>query len=51
MKNVIIIGGGVAGLGAAWRLSEQGYNVKVLVIENRIFIVLQLILKSEMLNT
>ena len=30
MKNVIIIGGGVAGLGAAWRLSEHGYNVKVL---------------------
>ena len=30
MKNVIIIGGGVAGLGAAWRLSDQGYNVKVL---------------------
>ena len=30
MKNVIIIGGGVAGLGAAWRLSERGYNVKVL---------------------
>ena len=33
MKNVIIIGGGVAGLGAAWRLSEQGYNVKVLEAE------------------
>ena len=30
MKNVIIIGGGVAGLGAAWRLADQGYNVKVL---------------------
>ena len=30
MKNIIIIGGGVAGLGAAWRLSEHGFNVKVL---------------------
>ena len=30
MKNVIIIGGGVAGLGTAWRLSEKNYHVKVL---------------------
>ena len=30
MKNIIIIGGGVAGLGAAWRLSENGFKVKVL---------------------
>ena len=30
MKNVIIIGAGMTGLGTAWRLSENDYQVKVL---------------------
>jgi protoporphyrinogen oxidase len=30
MKNVIIIGAGMAGLGTAWRLSEHGYKVNIL---------------------
>ena len=30
MKSVIIIGAGMTGLGTAWRLSENGYQVKIL---------------------
>ena len=30
MKNVIIIGAGMTGLGTAWKLSENGYQVKIL---------------------
>jgi len=30
MKNVIIIGAGLTGLGAAWKLTENGYQVKIL---------------------
>ena len=30
MKKIIIIGGGMAGLGAAWSLSEKNYQVQVL---------------------
>ena len=33
MKNVIIIGAGMTGLGTAWKLSENGYQVKVLESE------------------
>ena len=36
MKNVIIIGGGMTGLGAAWRLSEEGFHVKVLEADNNV---------------
>ena len=36
MKNVIIIGGGMTGLGAAWRLSEKGFHVKVLEADNNV---------------
>ena len=30
MKKAIIIGGGVTGLSIAWKLSEKGYEVKVI---------------------
>ena len=33
MKNVIIIGAGMTGLGTAWKLSENGYQVNVLESE------------------
>ena len=33
MKNVIIIGAGMTGLGTAWKLSENGYQVKILESE------------------
>ena len=29
MKKIIIIGGGITGLSAAWKLSEKGYKVDV----------------------
>ncbi len=34
-KNVIIMGGGIAGLSACVRLVEQGFNVKILEARNR----------------
>ena len=30
MKNVIIIGAGMTGLGTAWRLSEHGFKINIL---------------------
>ena len=33
-KSIIIIGGGIGGLYAAWKLSETGYNVILLEREN-----------------
>ena len=33
MKNIIIIGAGMTGLGTAWKLSENGYQVNVLESE------------------
>ena len=30
MKNVTIIGAGITGLSTAWRLTENGYNVKLI---------------------
>ena len=32
MKNIIIIGAGMTGLGTAWKLSDNGYQVNVLEI-------------------
>ena len=34
MKKILILGAGVTGLSAAWKLSEHGYDVKVLDKEN-----------------
>ncbi len=36
MKNVIIIGAGMTGLGTAWKLSENGYQVKILESDEEI---------------
>ncbi len=36
MKNVIIIGAGITGLSAAWKLTEAGYNVKILESDTNI---------------
>ena len=33
MKKAIIIGGGVTGLSVAWKLSEKGYEVKVIEMD------------------
>ena len=33
MKKAIIIGGGVTGLSAAWKLSENGYKVNIIESE------------------
>ena len=30
MKKIIIIGGGITGLSAAWKLSEKGFKVEVI---------------------
>ncbi|MCZ2134141.1 MAG: FAD-dependent oxidoreductase [Burkholderiales bacterium] len=35
MKKVIVIGAGIAGLTAAWRLKKEGFNVTVLESERR----------------
>ena len=29
-KKVLVLGGGITGLGAAWRLTEKGVNVEVI---------------------
>jgi len=31
MKKAIVIGGGVTRLSVAWKLSEKGYKVKILI--------------------
>ena len=36
MKKVIIIGAGISGLAAAWRLSENGYETLVVESSNQI---------------
>ena len=33
MKKIVVIGGGVAGLSVAWKLSEKGYEVKVIEMD------------------
>ena len=33
MKKIVVIGGGVTGLSVAWKLSEKGYEVKVLEMD------------------
>ena len=33
MKKAIVIGGGITGLGNAWKLSENGYKVSVIESE------------------
>jgi len=33
MKKIIVIGGGVTGLSVAWKLSEKGYEVKVIEMD------------------
>ena len=33
MKKAIVIGGGVTGLSVAWKLSEKGYEVKVIEMD------------------
>lgn len=35
-RSVVVVGGGIAGLAAAWRLSEQGHSVLVLEKETRL---------------
>ena len=34
-KKVVILGGGITGLGAAWRLTEKGFSVDILEMEDR----------------
>jgi len=36
MKKIIIIGAGISGLSAAWRLSEAGYTTHVLESDKQI---------------
>ena len=36
MKKIIIIGGGISGLSAAWKLSELGFEAKVFELENQV---------------
>ena len=36
MKKVIIIGGGISGLSAAWKLSEHGYDTHVIESDDQI---------------
>jgi len=36
MKKVIIIGGGISGLSAAWKLSENGYKTYIIELDNQI---------------
>ena len=36
MKKVIVIGGGITGLSAAWRLSENGYKTTIIESEEQI---------------
>ena len=33
MKKIVVIGGGVSGLSVAWKLSEKGYEVKVIEMD------------------
>ena len=33
MKKAIVIGGGITGLGNAWKLSENGYKVSIIECE------------------
>ena len=33
MKKIVVIGGGVTGLSVAWKLSEKGYEVKVIEMD------------------
>jgi len=33
MKKIVVIGAGIAGLSVAWKLSEKGYEVKVIEID------------------
>lgn len=35
-KNVVILGGGPAGLAAAWRLAKKGHSVRVLEMSSRV---------------
>jgi len=35
-KKIVILGSGIAGLGAGWKLSKEGYEVKVIEKESRI---------------
>ena len=36
MKKVIVIGGGITGLSAAWKLSENGYKATIIESEEQI---------------
>ena len=33
MKKIVVIGGGITGLRVAWKLSEKGYEVKVIEMD------------------
>ena len=33
MKKIVVIGGGITGLSIAWKLSEKGYEVKVIEMD------------------
>ena len=36
MKKTIIIGGGISGLSAAWRLSEYGHKVQIIEMNDQV---------------
>ena len=36
MKKIIIVGGGITGLSAAWKLSEKGYSVDLIESEKSV---------------
>ena len=33
MKKIVVIGAGITGLSVAWKLSEKGYEVKVIELD------------------
>ena len=36
MKKIVIIGGGISGLSAAWKLSEHGYKTYIIELDKQI---------------
>jgi len=33
MKKIVVIGAGITGLSVAWKLSEKGYEVKIIEMD------------------